>query len=162
MFEDRLGVFGCNQQTSSANQFLQVLSTMGCSRPTRPIPHSSLTHPPPYPPPSCFCGSDPAPETAPLRLNSNKGTKSDMEVCQSRVPIMDGEKVSGKQVHGQHFRAPLSTLYSSKERSISPASPSITKYSKFPEPQRCCRCHTMPRACSSVSRGPRRYKGLPL
>src|SRR6201993_4553295 len=35
MFEDRLGVFGCNQQTSSANQFLQVPSTMGCSRQTR-------------------------------------------------------------------------------------------------------------------------------
>jgi len=26
------------------------------------------------------------------RLNSNKGTKSDMEVCQNRIPIVDGEK----------------------------------------------------------------------
>ena len=32
MFEDRLGVSGPSQQTSSANQFLQVLSTMGYFR----------------------------------------------------------------------------------------------------------------------------------
>ena len=53
-----------------------------------------------------------------------------------------------------HFWGTLSN-YSllSKERSILPASPSITKYAKFPEPQCCCKCDTMRRACSSVSPG---------